>query len=122
MLSMMVMIPNCYNESHILNLLTKIHYDLKPGSNVEDVVVDDNNNSRDETARRVEEYAKCIGTLTGMTSETALTANHYENDNHGKDNDNKNYLMKVIHRANNDRLIFAILEGIYIPLMESMSW
>src|SRR5919109_306743 len=119
MLPMMI-IPDCYNESqNISSLLTKIHHDLRPRSNVEDVVDD---SSPDRTARRVKEYAKCIGTLTGTTSGTTPTANDYENDTHGEDNHNKNYLMKVIHRANNDRLIFAIIKGISIPLMESMSW
>jgi hypothetical protein len=117
---LMMMIPDCYTESqNILSLLTKIHHDLKPGSNIEDAVDD---SSPDRTARRGEEYARCIGTLTGMTSETTPTANDYENDTHGEDNHHKNCLMKVIHRANNERLIFAIVKGIYIPLMESMSW
>jgi hypothetical protein len=116
-----MMIPDCYNESqNILSLLTKIHHDLKPGSNIEDVVVDDS--SPDRTARRGKEYARCIGTPTGMTSETTLTANNYENDTHDEDNHHKNYLMKVIHRANKKRLIFAIVKGIYIRLMESMPW
>jgi glycosyltransferase involved in cell wall biosynthesis len=121
MLSTM-MIPDCYNESqNILSLLTKIHHDLKPGSNIEDVVVVDDS-SPDRTARQGKEYARCIGTPTGMTSGTTPAANDYENDTHGKDNHHKNYLMKVIYRANNERLIFAIVKGIYIPLMESMSW
>src|SRR5919109_3434543 len=121
----MIMIPDCYTESqNILNLFTKIHHDLRTRSNIEDVVVvvvvDDS--SPDRTARRVKEYAKCIGTLNSTTSGTMSTANDYENGTHGEDNHHKNYLMKVIHRANNDRLIFAIIKGISIPLMESMSW
>jgi hypothetical protein len=115
-----MMIPNCYNESqNILSLLTKIHHDLKPGSNIGYVFVD---SSPDRTARRGKEYARCIGTPTGMTSGTTPTANDYENDTRGEGNHYKNYLMKVIHGANNHRLIFAIVKAIYIPLMESMSW
>jgi glycosyltransferase involved in cell wall biosynthesis len=119
----MIMIPDCYNESqNILNLFTKIHHDLRTRSNIEDVVVVVVDSSPDRTARRVKEYAKCIGTLNSTTSGTTSTANDYENDTHGEDNHHKNYFMKVIYRANNKRLIFAIVKGIYIPLMESMSW
>jgi glycosyltransferase involved in cell wall biosynthesis len=60
MLSMMMMIPNCYNESqNILSLLSKIYHDLKPGSNIKDVVlVVDDDSSPDRSASRVEEYAR----------------------------------------------------------------
>jgi hypothetical protein len=116
-----MMIPDCYNGSqNILSLLTKIHHDLKPGSNIEDIVVVDDS-SPGRTARRGKEYARCIRAPTGMTSGTTPTASDYENDTHREDNHHKNYLVKVIYRANNERLIFAIVKGIYIPLMESMS-
>jgi dolichol-phosphate mannosyltransferase len=114
MMTLSIIIPT-YNESqNILNLLNKIRDNLKGGTKVEVVVVDDN--SPDGTGRLVEEYARGVGTLTGMTATIKSTAANYENDTRGEDNNNNNkdkdYSIKVIHRDSKYGLISAILQGI----------
>ena len=94
-----IIIPT-YNESqNILNLLNKIRDNLKTGTKVEVVVVDDN--SPDGTGKLVEEYARGIGTVVGMTTTLkSTTATDYESDSHGEvsHNNDKDYSIKVIHR------------------------
>jgi dolichol-phosphate mannosyltransferase len=106
-----IIIPT-YNESqNILNLLNKIRDNLKPGTKVEVVVVDDN--SPDETGRLVEEYARGTGTLTGMTATIGSNATNYENHSRDEDNNDKDYLIKVIHRNSKYGLMSAIWQGIH---------
>ena len=108
-----IIIPT-YNESqNILNLLNKIRDNLKAGTKVEVLVVDDN--SPDGTGKLVEEYARGNGTRAGMTATLkSTTTTDYENDSRGEDNDNndKDYSIKVIHRDSKYGLISAILQGI----------
>jgi dolichol-phosphate mannosyltransferase len=114
-LSLSIIIPT-YNESkNILNLLDKIRHNLKPGTNVEILVVDDN--SPDGTGRLVEEYARGTSTLTGMTATIKKSsASDYENDSRGEEDNNNNdkdySTIKVIHRDSKYGLISAILQGI----------
>ena len=111
-LSLSIIIPT-YNESqNILNLLNKIHDNLKGGAKMEVVVIDDN--SPDGTGRLVEEYARDTGTLTGMTATLECTDTDYENYSRGEDNNinDKDYSIKVIHRDSKYGLISAILQGI----------
>jgi dolichol-phosphate mannosyltransferase len=111
-----IIIPT-YNESqNILNLLNKIRDNLKPGTKVEVVVVDDN--SPDETGRLVEEYARGTGTLTGMTATIKSTPTNYENHSRDEDNKDKDYLIKVIHRDSKDGLMSAIWQGIHASSAE----
>jgi dolichol-phosphate mannosyltransferase len=111
-MTLSIIIPT-YNESqNILNLLNKIRDNLKAGTKVEVVVVDDN--SPDGTGKLVEEYARGIGTLAGTTATLkSTTATDYENDSHGEDshNNDKDYSIKVIHRDSKYGLISAILQG-----------
>ena len=111
-MTLSIIIPT-YNESqNILNLLNKIRDNLKVGTKVEVVVVDDN--SPDGTGKLVEEYARGIGTLAGTTATLkSTTATDYENDSHGEDshNNDKDYSIKVIHRDSKYGLISAILQG-----------
>lgn len=118
-----IIIPT-YNESqNILNLLNKIHDNLKAGTKVEAVVVDDN--SPDGTGRLVEEYARGIGRLAGLTATIKSTAADYENETRDEDIKDKGYSIKVIHRDRKYGLISAILQGIrassaeYILVMDA---
>ena len=109
-----IIIPT-YNESeNILNLLNTIYDKLKPVRNVEVVVVDDN--SPDGTGQLVEEYARSIGrTAAALTAtEIEFAANgDKRNSSCGEAVNDRNYLIKVIHRPGKYGLISAILEGIH---------
>jgi dolichol-phosphate mannosyltransferase len=107
-----IIIPT-YNESqNILNLLDKIHDKLRSETKVEVVIVDDN--SPDGTGTLVEEYARSIGSLSSMTAAAIKsTTGNYEKYSPSEDINNKNYLIKVIHRADKYGLVSAILQGIH---------
>lgn len=105
-----IIIPT-YNESqNILTLLNKIRDNLRPGSNVEVVVVDDN--SPDGTGRLVEEYSRHIGILTDRSTTINSTSILYKNNSRDEGNNDKNYVIKVIHRDSKRGLISAILQGV----------
>ena len=108
-----IIIPT-YNESeNILNLLNTLYDKLKPRSKVEVVVVDDN--SPDGTGKLVEEYARSVGATSAALTATKIgsAANDYEkNSSYGEAVNDKNYLIKVIHRPGKHGLISAIMQGI----------
>jgi dolichol-phosphate mannosyltransferase len=105
-----IIIPT-YNESqNILTLLNKIRNNLGSRSNVEVVVVDDN--STDGTGRLVEEYSRHIGILSGRSSTINSTSILHKNNSRDEGNNDKNYVIKVIHRDSKRGLISAILQGV----------
>jgi dolichol-phosphate mannosyltransferase len=107
-----IIIPT-YNESqNILQLIDAIRSHLKTTTNIELVVVDDN--SPDGTGKLVEEYATSSSVSTIIDGSIAMpcAGKNYENNDREIHDSEKNYLIKVIKRANNRGLISAILEGV----------